>query len=397
MTRRLSNWLDSYLSYTSGTEAPRIMHFFAGVACLAGALRRKVWFDQVRFKWYPSMYIVFVADPGIVTKSTTADLAMDLLREVPGIKFGPDNVTWQSLVTSFAGSCESFEFQGEWYPMSAITLVASEFGSLMDLHNQEMVNLFITLWDGRARYEKTTKMSGNDVIEAPWINMLACTTPSWIATNMDQLATSGGLTSRTIYVFAEGKENYVAYLDEKAPTDLATLRADLVHDLEYISMNLVGPFKLDPAAREWGRAWYESLWKERYSQDSADWLKGYLARKQTHLHKLAMVLSVARDDSLVLTLEDLQLSNIMLGSIEKDLEKVFSKVGKSETAKAAEKFVDYIRRRGTCFYDEVYRMFIAHFPDARDWEGIVAGAVRAGLITLTAADGGKVKVNYVGN
>jgi hypothetical protein len=380
MTRKCNNWIDTYISYTKGTEAPRLFHFFAGVSCIAGALRRKVWIDQIRFKWFPGMYIVLVADPGIATKSTTADLAMELLQAVPGIKFGPDNVTWQSLVTSFAGACESFEWNGEYHPMSPLTLVASEFGSLMDLHNQEMVNLFITLWDGRKKYEKETKMSGTDVVEAPWINLLACTTPSWIATNMDQLATSGGLTSRTIYVFAEAKANYIAYLDEYAPTGLEQLKADLTHDLEHMAVNLAGPFTISPEARSWGRQWYEDLWTKHYSIDAPDWSKGYIARKQTHVHKLAMILSASRNDSMRITQDDLQLADQMLLSIETDLAKVFAKVGKSDEALAAAKILEFVTRRITCPYEEALKFVHSELPNFHDFEGILNGLIRSAQI-----------------
>lgn len=384
MTRACKDWLQAYLQYTAGTEAPRIMHFFAGVSAIAGALRRKVWIDLVRFKWYPSFYIVFVADPGIVSKSTTADLSMSLLREVPGIKFGPDSVTWQSLVTSFAGACESFEYGGLWYPMSPLTLLASEFGSLMNLADQDMVNLFITLWDGRDRYDKQTKMSGNDTVEAPWINLLACTTPSWMATNMSQLALAGGLTSRTIYIFGEAKENLVAYPHRNAPQDVQSLKSALIHDLEHISLNLTGPMKLTREAEAWGEAWYEKLWKADYKADLPDWHKGYLARKQTHLHKLAMIVSISHSDSLEITLEDLQLANVMLESLEPDLEKVFSKVGKSVEAVEASRLIDYIKRRGSCPYQDAYRMMHSAFPNFKDFEGIIAGAVRSGLVKADA-------------
>lgn len=395
MTRKLDNWLDSYLKYTTGTEAPKLMHYFAGVSVIAGALRRKVWIDQIRFTWYPNMYIVFVADPGIATKSTTADLATELLSAVPGIKFGPDNVTWQSLVTSFAASCESFEYNDQWHPMSALTLVASEFGSLMDLANQDMVNLFITLWDGRKKYEKQTKMSGSDTIEAPWINMLACTTPSWVATNMDNLAMSGGLTSRTIYVFAEAKENYIAYLDEYAPKGLEGLKAALVKDLEHIATTLVGPFKILPSAREWGRTWYEELWKVTYSANSPDWLKGYIARKQTHLHKLAMILSVSRGDSMEISVEDLQTAQLMLQSTESDLHKVFAKVGKSEASIQADRLIAFVKQHGQTTLEECYKLLHAVFPDVRDFEGLLSGAVKAGILSITST-GTAMVVRYRG-
>ena len=386
--RRCNDWMQTYIQYSAGTEAPRILHFWCGITAMAGALRRKVWFDQIRFKWYPSFYVCLVADPGIATKSTTADMAMDLLRAIPGIKFGPDAVTWQSLVTSFASSCESFEWNGEYHPMSPITLLASEFGNLMDLNDKDMVNLFITLWDGRSRYEKETKMSGNDTIEAPWINMLACTTPSWMADNMSRYMTGGGLTSRIIYVFADRKENYAAYLDTTAPKELVQLKEALIQDLEYISMNLCGPLTLTPGAREWGVAWYENLWTKVYSKSGEDWWKGYLARKQTHLHKLAMVLSISRGDSMLIELEDLTIADTMLAEIEREHDKVFANVGKSESYIHAQKFLALVKERGSIPYAEVHKVMMSAFPDARDFDGILATITRMGAIKLDQrADG----------
>ena len=109
MARLLKDWLPAFMAYTAGTEAPRMMHFWCGVSAIAGALRRKVWIDMKRFRWTPTFYIIFVAPPGIISKTTTMDMGMDLLKQVPGIKFGPNSVTWQALVTSFAAASESFE------------------------------------------------------------------------------------------------------------------------------------------------------------------------------------------------------------------------------------------------------------------------------------------------
>src|ERR1035437_4327664 len=136
MARNFPDWLAAYVKYASVTEAPKKMHTWAGIGAIAGALRRKVWIDMKRFIWTPSFYIIFVAPPGIVAKSTSIDIAMDLLRQVPGIKFGPNTVTWQALVTAFAASSESFEYGDEWHPMSPITLVASELGSLINFQDR---------------------------------------------------------------------------------------------------------------------------------------------------------------------------------------------------------------------------------------------------------------------
>lgn len=385
--RHFPDWLTAYLEYASVTEAPRRMHFWAGVGAVAGALRRRVWIDMKRFQWFPSFYIIYVGPPGVVTKSTTIDIAIDLLKQVPGIKFGPNAVTWQALVTAFANASEAFEYQGVWHPMSPLTLAASELGSLLNLQDRDMINLLIELWDGKKSYEKVTKMSGNDIIEAPWINLQAGTTPHWIADNMPQAMIGGGLSSRCIFVYGNTKEKYIAYVDEHVGDSDAALREKLIQDLEKISL-LMGAFRISPDARKWGRAWYESFWKDALSRMDDQMLEGYAARKQTHLHKLAMVLSASRGDSLEISIDDLQLANVMLLDIEQDMHKVFSRIGRTEDSMQAERFIDFVKRKGTISYEEAYRMIHIYFPDFRDFEGILDGAVRSGQVQLLTTPGG---------
>lgn len=389
MSRNYPDWIPQYLEYASVTEAPKRMHFWAAVGTVAGCLRRRVWIDMKRFTWTPSFYIIYVAPPGIVAKSTTVDIAMDLLKEVPGIKFGPNSITWQALVSAFAEASEAFEYNGEWIPMSPLSFAAAELGSLLDLQNRDMVNLLIELWDGKKSYTKITKMSGNDIIEAPWINIQAGTTPHWIADNMPAAMIGGGLSSRCIFVYAEKKEKYIAYVDEHVGETDLEIRQKLIQDLEQIAM-LTGPFVIDAKARDWGRAWYEKFWKGAASRMDDQMLEGYAARKQTHMHKVAMVLSASRGDSLNITKDDLELANAMLEDLETDMQKVFSKMGRSEESLQAERFLEYVQKRGQVPYGEAYNYIRAYFPDFRDFEGILAGCIRSEQITLVITPTGSI-------
>lgn len=382
MARQFADWITSYLDYAAVTEAPRAMHFWTAVSVLAGALRRKVWLDMRKFVWYPSFYIIFVAPPGVVSKSTTVDIGMDLLKQIPGIKFGPDVVTWQALAEAFAASGEEFQFGDEYLPMSAITLVASELGCLIDPQDRQMINFYIELWDGRKSIEKVTKTSGNDSINAPWVNMLGCTTPHWIADNMPLAVVGGGFTSRCVFVFQNTKERYIPFVDEVVSTQDFALRTALIQDLEHIATALAGPFTITPAARNWYRPIYEAFWKDTDSRLGDTLLEGYAARKQTHTFKLAMVLAASLGDSLVIDEYELQLAHKMLGDLEPTMNKVFANIGKTEEAIQMDKLIEIIRRRGKLPYEEAYRVVHTHFPGAKNYEDMLSGAIRAGFLLM---------------
>lgn len=363
------------------------MYFWAGVSAIAGALRRKVWIDQAYFKWYANFYICLVAPPGIVSKSTTAGAALNLLRRVPGIKFGPDVVTWPALVSAFAASTEAFELEGVLYPMSALTLESSEFGNLLNPQDKQMVDLLVSLWDGKqGNFEKTTKNNGSDTIENPWINLIACTTPSWIAGNFPEYMVGGGFTSRTIFVYADTKEKYVAYPGLHVPGNLREQEDLLVADLERISL-LAGEYKLTKSAIDWGEAWYQQHYSQRAANLDPDRFGGYIARKQTHIHKLAMVLSAAQGNSMAITSEHLHIANSMVTDLEPDMQFVFSKIGRSDASLHAERLITFVQARGTVPFTDAYRHVHSHFSSMRDFEDVLAGIVRAGFLKMGTANG----------
>lgn len=359
------------------------MYFWVGVSTIAGALRRKVWIDQAYFKWYPNFYIILVAPPGIVAKSTTASLGMRLLRRVPGIRFGPDVVTWQALATSFAEAAELFELNGDYYTMSALTVESSEFGNFLNPADTQMVDFLVSLWDGKeGTFDKRTKGSGNDQIHCPWINLIACTTPAWIAGNFPEYTIGGGLTSRCVFVYAEEKAKYVAYPSRHVPANLHDTEDRLVQDLEHIAVKLVGQYHMGDKVLDWGEEWYEQHYRNRPIGLDDDRFGGYIARKQTHIHKLSMILAASTRDELEITIDDLQTANDMVTILEEAMPKVFGKIGRSDASMQTERFLAYVSKRGAVKYTEAYRFIHAYFPSNKEFEDMLAGLLKAGYLEM---------------
>jgi hypothetical protein len=151
-----------------------------------------------------------------------------------------------------------------------------------------------------------------------------------------------------------------------------------------MSLNLVGPFTLGEEARVWGRDWYKKMWSTHNQRIDDERLDGYLARKQTHMHKLALILSASRSDDKIIDLGDLVLADKMLESTEHDLDKVFSRIGRSEESLQAERFIGFVRRHGAdgVPYKKAYQHIHAFFPDSREFMGILEGACKSGQIKL---------------
>ena len=382
-TRHYSDWLAAFVEYASYGEAPFKMLFWTGVSTIAGALRRRVWLDMKYFQWVPNFYVIMVAPPGIVSKSTTASIGMNLLKQIDGPKFGPDVVTWQALVQDLGKATEMVldPSTGEYLPMSCLTIASSEFGTFLNPDDREMVDVLVSLWDGqKGVFEKVTKSSGNDTIENPWINIIACTTPAWIHGNFPEYMIGGGFTSRCVFVFTEKKRQEIAYPDECVPKEFYGMQQKLVHDLEIISQ-MVGQFDLSPEAREWGREWYRSHWKNPPPNLNNEQFGGYLARKQTHIHKLAMVLSAARTSDLVISAEVLAAANDIVSALELDMPKVFSRIGQTEVTKGAYDIVDIVTAARSIPVKECFGKLFRTLSYS-DFEVALKSAIQAGHIKM---------------
>jgi len=361
--RCFTNWLQAYLEYTQHSEAPERFHFWTGVSTIAGALRKRVWIDMGYFEWSPNFFIFFISPAGIVSKSTTAAIGMDLLGELPYIHFGPAAGTWQALIKEMSDANEEVSIPGEeksmW--MSAVTIVAAELGSFLDPRDRQQIDILVSLWDGKkGPWTKMTKKDGKEIIKSPWINLIGCATPSWVADNFTDYFTGGGFASRTIFVYAEKKRKLVAYPFRHLPPDIKDQKMALIHDLEAISM-LVGPYELTTEAVTWGEAWYLKHNTEGSNKQLlGDKFAGYLARKQTHIHKLAMVLAASRKNELTIGPDDLSLADKYVTELEIDMPHVFGQMNRETEMVMAADVLQFIRlKNGTDISKtNIYRQFV---------------------------------------
>jgi hypothetical protein len=338
MNRKYPDWIAAFVDLFDGrTEAPRRLLFWTAVATIAGALTRRVWIEEVIFRYYPNFYIIFVAPPGLLTKSTTISLGINLLKELDHIYLAPDNTTFPAFITNLAKHNSDIRETQEtdaaddlWVRQCAVTAAISEFGTFFKPEDEDMVNGLTDLWDCRPIMVKETKTSGNDVVEHPFVNLIAGTTPQWIQSKIKSQIGGWGLSSRILFIYAGEKTRYVARPSKLwSEGEFAKQTASLVDDLRHIA-DLSGGFQFSETADELAQRWYEGLSQQieqhHLEPDSDTWLGHFLARKQAHVHKLAMVLSASRRDNLIITERDLTEAIAHVDAVEAEVPAIFKLV-----------------------------------------------------------------------
>lgn len=371
--RLVGNWLRGYMQYTDELEAPDNYHIWCGLSAIASVTRRRTWTDQGAYILYPNMYVALVGPPGRTGKSTAIRMARRLAKEVPGIIFGPDACSREQLIRSMAES--KIDNQ------CCVTLHSSEFSSILDTSGLLMIQFLTDIYDCDYmnpkgwRYE--TKTSGKDNIVNPCLNILAGTTPSYIADSMPDNVTGHGFTSRTIFVY--GMRERKINPRPKAP-DKDLVQA-LIEDLNHIA-SLGGQFEFTKEGWECYDRHYHDLYKEEPTDHR---IEGYHWRKRAHILKVAMVLSLAERDDLRLDPLVIDAAVQILHDLEKDMSRTFSAVGKYSLAADLERIGSQVIAAGGLPTEEIRRRnyFVG---DRVAVDGIISMLCGMGVISLVIRD-----------
>jgi uncharacterized protein DUF3987 len=314
--RLLPNWIQAYMAYTAQSRAPDEYHLWTALSAIAGAIRRKAFFNMDYFLLYPNLYVVLVGPPGRCKKSTAMRIGRGMLAQVPGVYFSTDSITRERLIQDLTQSLADGH--------SSMTAYSSEFASLLTSSGMDMVVFLTDIYDSPDEWSHKTKMGGTNKIKSPYLNMEGATTPDWIARSLPLDTVGIGLTARIIFVYQDTPRIREAF--PELTKEQIELREVLIKDLTKISL-ISGQYVLDHDGKEFYKAWDLQDQKRETTHDPR--LSGYFERKGMHLLKVAMLVAASKRDEPILMKEDLEGALELLGHIEPAMLKTFASVGKN--------------------------------------------------------------------
>jgi hypothetical protein len=342
--RILDNWLLQYGEYTMESESPEQFHLWTGLSIIASAIRRNCWLNQGTHILFPNMYVILIGPPGRVRKSTSIRLGRHLLLDIDGIHFGADSLTREELIRSLAKISTGAK-------QAAMTIHSTELSSLIEPSGIKMIQFLTDIFDGDFKWRYSTKHQGKDVINNPILNILAATTPTWIADGLPADVIGHGFTSRVLFVYGADRrflKPFPGQLD-------ANLAKNLKADLDHIS-RIEGTFSWGEGSKDC----YREIYEEIDASTPKDYrVEGFHNRKDIYTLKVAMLLSVCRSDDLVIQVGDIKTAYAALSEIEESMHKTFSAVGKYDHAADTERLLAAIREDGSLTSEEIHQRFYA--------------------------------------
>jgi hypothetical protein len=360
LIRGLEDWSKSWVEYMEHQETPKLFNHWTSLFMIASAVERKVF-----LKWekdvFCNLFLAFVALPG-GRKGTAMGPAEPILRDL-GLHIAANKTTQEALIRALKKAGENFTVSdGRIQANASLTIFSKELTVFLGYKNLDFMSNLADWYDCDQFWEYDTKTQGKDTIKKLWVNLLGATTPDLLQEALPTLSFGSGLNSRFIYVFAEkGDRKIVVFPFSNTKNE--ELKEKLIKDLSMIHV-LSGEFRKDQSyLNRWG-AWYPS-WAE-YGVDvgcerspvaKSEKMTGYMERRPTHLHKVAMLYSLSRSNELVLRDIDFDRAIRLLQITEIKMAKTFEGIGQSSFASLTAKILNYIRSHQEVVYSDLSAQF----------------------------------------
>ena len=359
MSRNFPSFIDAFLEHNKNLGVSRKFLLWSAISGVAGCLERRTWvlYNGIQAV-YPNMYIMLIADSGIANKSTASRPIMELLYQVDGLNFMSTQMSGASLVKqmSQAGEDKKFQHEGLLYKNSSLFSYSSEakvtIGDSKGLSGvQELLTDFYDCgdpnrWSTNKGWNKDTLSGGSVTVFNPCLNLLYCSTPTWLMEAIGKSGIGGGFASRVLFVNekerAKGSSGWIDEEDLPAKA-VSENEKKLLADLQSIAQ-LNGQYKTSKGFKEK----YNSILEERnkkVDQNPKAEMAPYYARKMWHCLKLSQVLAADQSDSMIITPEHLDAACGLLELLEPDMYEPFSFNGENKSLISFSRFWEVMRRK----------------------------------------------------
>lgn len=341
-------FLQDFILHNRDNEIPPKFVVWAAYGAISAIIGRRVYVDLEHFVVVPNTYILLIAPAG-GRKTSARDKAHEMvLQAAPTTIFSGDNDTYQGILTAMERDDAKVFYmdeKGNQLYYRPYCIFSPEFPDYIQNNPLGMIAFLTNIYDRRHYLYRLRNEDRK--LDFPYVMMLACATPDWLADQVKAKQFAEGYGRRTILVCNEGYERKRPRLTQESRD--AWDRC--VSHLQRIQ-NIVGPMQLEAEAEKWYWDWYTSQPKVVEDVFVQCWRESW----HINLLKVAMLISLSERSDRIVTIAYLQLALEQLKDVEAGFPMVTAKLGRSELTGPADLLMKVVRSNGGAIQEKVLKI-----------------------------------------
>jgi hypothetical protein len=295
--RHFPSFIDGFVEYTSSLPSPEIFRRWSAVSAISGALERKVWVQPYpNSQLYPNTYVILVGPPG-VGKSVITSQVQRLWKALPNHHVASSSITKASMMDELNNAKRAIMRPGQdpaFSDFNYLSIISNELGVLIPAYDSDFMSALTDIYDGHGYSERRRSTKIEFKMPDAQFNLLAGTTPSYLAGTLPPGAWDQGFLSRTMLVFSGDSIMRPLFATDAVDEKMFKM---LEQDIAVIG-NLFGKITFAPEASSLIGEWHLAGGPPAPSHPK---LISYNARRTAHLLKLCMIVSASESDELKVT------------------------------------------------------------------------------------------------
>jgi len=329
--------IELYVDYVSPTiDCPDIYNRTSAILLIATLLARRVYFKFGTQKIYINIWAVIVAPSTTYRKSTSINIAKNIIRTFYQDYLFPEEFSQEALM-------EYFKKSG-----SKGILIWSEFGAFLAASQKQYmagIKEFLSDLYDCPDFKKRILKKDTYIIEEPYINILTATTLEWFLRSIGESDIMGGFLARFIYIVATKKEKKPLIAFPELPDDDKLNK--FLYLLDYANC-VKGEVTFYDESKDIYKKWItsheEAIDKLNFNQT----ISGFFGRLGTTCLKLAVIFQISETQKIHVKANAMKRAINFVELLKENIYKLLlDKIGFSREEREKKKILGLIKKKGT--------------------------------------------------
>ena len=334
------DFIQQVLEATYEAESPKAYFVWSSLAAVSAVVRNNVYLSKGGlYDLRPNIYVLLIGPSG-VRKGLPVSLAKKLVKEVNNTRVISGVSSIEKIIEELAHA--ETKSDGTMVSDGTCLLVNDEFSTALlsnDMAQTYLTSLHDTIYHEDWTYQ--TKGGGKLTIKNPYITILGASNIVHLNDFLLAKSITGGFIARTFLVKADRPGKINPLVDDQDPLPIKAL-TDTLRQISKIK----GKFEWSQNAKELFVQWYHEL-REKLLQNDFDDPTGSVNRIHDQALKVAMLLSLSRNNDLILHMQDMEEAIRLCTEFQSTINQVTAGSGLSSMAPQINYFLsDLIRAQG---------------------------------------------------